>query len=415
MRLSTLNTRSKFWGVIGATTLFSIFPLQTFATPRPPGPPWPEEGMLRRLSFDEAYYSTNAVIDTSLWAESWSGYALSRIGGSVVPLTMPMATTNNWNMTPDQGSIRFWYAPCWNSDAGPGHEAVLAQLSVVSGQNSAQLWSLDIVSDGSGVALYAQGNEGVETCVAANISWASGQWHLITLNYSGSQTALYIDDILVSSGSALPSLQNSVAAANGVLTVGSALSGSQTSEGLIDEFTTFLAPEKGNSFLDYYTLLRPTVDLGPITAVEEAARQQRVASARAAKLQASSSLTSATSLAIALDAQPMDSQQGLTLLPPSFQGSNVLLSLQGGQTNESYNILFSPSLFDDMTSADWATAAYGVFGQTNFVFPAAGDIGFYRAQVVNGVPVWQLADPSNTNSGFLSLTINYPTNASVIH
>jgi hypothetical protein len=206
-----------------------------------------------------------------------------------------------------------------------------------------------------------------------------------------------------------------VAAANGVLTVGSALSGSQTSKGLIDEFTTFLAPEKGNSFLDYYTLLRPTVNLGPITAAEEAAKQERLASARAAKLQASSSLISATSMATALDAQPMDSQQGLTLLPPSFQGSNVLLSLQGGQANESYNILFSPSLFDDMTSADWATAAYGVFGQTNFVFPAAGDIGFYRAQVVNGVPVWQLADPANTNSGFLSLTIAYPTNASVIH
>jgi hypothetical protein len=64
------------------------------AEPRSPLPPWPEE-TLRIWQFDEPLraYETNQtggalIVDSSVWVESWSGYALNRQGVSVKPIAM---------------------------------------------------------------------------------------------------------------------------------------------------------------------------------------------------------------------------------------------------------------------------------------------------------------------------------------
>ena len=399
--------------LIVAAVMLLVVPLQMFAKPRPPGPPWPEAGVLCSLGFDDTCSNTNAPVDTSLWQESWSGYALVRAGQSVLPYTIPMAVTNRWDLAPVQGTIRCWYSPSFAS-GGPGHRATLLQLSAVSGANSMVVWSLYLLPNGSAIALDAQGDSGTETVLNAGIAWASSQWHLLTLAYSGTQTLLYVDDVLTASGGPLPALPASVAAANGRLTVGSSLAGAQTAEGSFDELTTFYSPIKAAALADYYAARRPTVDLGPITAAEVLAQQQKLVQERAAK---AAGLTTESDSLMTSMVQPMDQQQGLYLLAPSFQSTNILLNVQGGSTNQWYTIRFSDQVFDGMTENDWTTPShgYGAYGQTNFIIPTQENVGFYRVLATTGIPPWQLADPANTNSGFLTLTIDSPTNGSTIH
>ena len=119
-----------------------------------------------------------------------------------------------------------------------------------------------------------------------------------------------------------------------------------------------------------------------------------------------------------MSVQPMLLQQGLYLLTPTMQGTNLLLTIQGGKTNEIYNILFTPNLFDNMTNTDWVQAGgSGTPGQTNFTIATMGNAGFYRVQVANitnGIQSWQYATPNDPASGLWTITIDTPQNGSTV-
>jgi hypothetical protein len=405
-------------GIFVTAALLSLSPLQSFAKPRPPGPPIPERGELYHQGFDAAYLS-KAAVDTSLWAESWSGYALIRTGKTVTPFVIPMAGTNRWNVTPGAGSIRVWYAPGWatakSRTGGPGQRADLLQLSIVSGSSATAVWSLYVSATGNTLAVDAQGDNGTEVILSSAITWTASQWHLLTLSYSETQTLLYVDNVLAGTGEALPSVPSTEASAGGYLSVGSSLNGTQTGQGSFDELTTFGIQISEPALASYYNYLLPTVDLGPITPAEELAQKQKIAQASTANAQAQlqSSSVAASPMSM-MSAQDDQGSGGLYLLAPTLQGTNVLLSIQGGGATNSYNILYSAQLFDGMTISDWSTAAVGTNGQTNFTIAADGDIGFYRVQVANGIPLWELADPSDPNSGILAVSIDNPLNGTTI-
>jgi len=81
----------------------------------------------------------------------------------------------------------------------------------------------------------------------------------------------------------------------------------------------------------------------------------------------------------------------------------------------SYALQWAPIL----NSADypWTVAAVGTNGQTNFFFDGEGySSGFFMALVsTNGIPPWELADPNNPGLGILAVTIDAPTNGTVIN
>jgi len=394
--------------MIAVAVLLTASSSHLFGKPRQPAPPFPET-FLQQWTFDEAYFATvgtnasTVAIDTSVWAESWSGYALARSGQSVNPFSVSMATTNRWSVAPEEGSIRFWYVPGWTSGSGPGHKATLLDLSLVLGTESASVWSLYATADGNTLNLDTQGDTGAENLLHATIAWTANQWHLVTVSYSKSETLLYVDDALVATGAALPAISASVLSTTGHLTVGSSVDGSCSAEGEFDDLTTFSQELKETDLGFYYFFMRSMVDLGPITTEEVAFR-------KVAKMRLLSGATPTT-----LEAESKLDYDGLFLQIPNVFGTNISLSIGKGATNQSYDILYAPSVFDGMASSDWTVAAFGVYGQTNFTVPIQGNIGFYRVQIVNGVQVWQLADPSNTNSGFLTITIDNPTNGSTVH
>ena len=421
-KFAKMHLRLRVVAILGAVILLHI--PDTIAKPRFPLPPWPES-TLRIWQFDEPYlaYVTNKTgaalfVDSSVWVESWSGYALNRQGVSVKPVAMPMVTTNQWNVAPQQGAVRFWFKPDWSSGTGPGHFARLAELATPGQKDTIVWWSLYVSKDGGTIYLSGDGADGPADYLTAEIKWQAGEWHMLALSYDGGTTSLHIDEQVVSLGKGTAEVSVMLAGQTS-LYIGSDSTGGNTAMGQFDELCTFQKPLTVHSWewslAPYYRGMWNHVKLGPVTQAEEDA----LASLRAERkaLRAASLLSGAEPMDGGGILYSMDYGDGIYLLTPVIQNStNVLLTIGNGKTNESYNLLFTQQL----PATFWITAAIGSMGQTNFTVPLTNGIGFFRAEVGNdwdgdGVYNWEDADPSNPSIGRLSITIESPANGTTVY
>jgi hypothetical protein len=94
--LSANGCRALVTTTAGAVILIGFFvsAYSGFSMPRPPIPPVPEEAPIYHQSFDADYFSDDSSTDIlipgfGLLDQSWSGYALSRAGESVIPYVIP--------------------------------------------------------------------------------------------------------------------------------------------------------------------------------------------------------------------------------------------------------------------------------------------------------------------------------------
>src|SRR6266581_2946060 len=101
-------------------------------------------------------------------------------------------------------------------------------------------WSL--YCDPEGVNLYfsAQTNDGSEaTYLSAPIDWnITNRWHLIALTYSGTNTALWLDAVLVTNGLPMTYWPGPDVLSNGFF-IGSDSSGLSQAHGMFDDLTTY--------------------------------------------------------------------------------------------------------------------------------------------------------------------------------
>ncbi len=400
----------------------ACWPLLSSARPRPPLPPWPEV-FLQRLTFDEPYAlpagtgaERSPSIDASTWVESWSGYALNRQDDHLNPVIMPMVTTEQWNVAPDAGIIRFWYKSEWTApgvmaNGGPGHYARLAELiTTTDKKHPVVFWSLYFSPDGTQLYLSGDGASGPVDYLKASISW-DNSWHLVALSYGPEETSLWLDGALAALGQGIPSVPMAAAGLTS-LVIGSDASGRNTAAGQIEEFTTFVGelPMWQTGFAWYFQATWETAAQGPISAEEDAAWLQQ-----AAELQA---LRDAGLVAQKPAMHPMllELETGFYFLTPELSGTNVNLTLENGETNKAYNLLFSPVL----PASYWSTAIIGTMGQTNFTVPLSNYAAFFRAEEGDdwdgdGIKNWEDADPSDPDVGILQVTIEAPEDDSVIH
>ncbi len=270
--------------ILGA--LFFHFSGVAAARPRPLAPPWPSFGALQREGFDQPLrFATNQVIDPAIWAESFSGYALQRSGPHVPPWVVPMVVSNSFRVEPERGAIRFWYRPDYDSGIGAGATATLLELVTANGSTSETWWSLVVSPDGNEVHLVCQTESGPESCLQAEVKWEADSWHLLTIGFSPTNSALFIDDQLAAVGDGLATIP-SAAAPYTSLTVGSTVSGALPAQGQIEELCIFSGRKRmqqimGNIFglsVDwdiglYHAALSKTAALGPISDEEIAARK----------------------------------------------------------------------------------------------------------------------------------------------
>lgn len=115
----------------------------------------------------------------------------------------------------------------------------------------------------------------------------------------------------------------------------------------------------------------------------------------------------------------------VTLTALSQSGPTITIAPQG--TNEfsitittnigtaTYDLLWTPVLGNPAYQWNWA--ARGTPGQTNYLVNLNGvsDTGFFRTLLdTNWPPLWELANPNNPALGILTVTIDSPTNGTVI-
>jgi hypothetical protein len=114
-------------------------------------------------------------------------------------------------------------------------------------------WALWADSTGSSLCFETQSN-GVSTKYFTNAiaTWTSNTWYEVVLDYSSTNTSLYINGALAQNGPGLISYPNiPIRLANG-FSIGSDHTGNNQCRGLIDEFATFNCPLSAEEVADDY-------------------------------------------------------------------------------------------------------------------------------------------------------------------
>lgn len=157
----------------------------------------------------------------------------------------------------DRGSVMFWFAPYWSGTnaggSGPGQWARLIEVGEYTTNASYGWWSL--FTDPEGVNLYfcAQTNGAGTTFLSAPIEWTTNRWHLIALNYSATNSVLYLDGMVATNGTGVTVWPGPDVLANG-FTIGSDATGVAQARGMIDDLVTYAAPQSDGAIATEFIL-----------------------------------------------------------------------------------------------------------------------------------------------------------------
>jgi hypothetical protein len=158
-------------------------------------------------------------------------------------------TNGTTNLTVDQGSIEFWFAPNWSStnDAGGGLGPQvwgrLIEVGSYTPDSSYGWWSLYVDPAGANIYFAAQTNDGLGNTymLSAPIDWTTNRWHFIALTYCATNTALYLDGQLATNGVGLSIWPGDDVLSNGFY-IGSDSNGIAQAHGWFDNIDTYNVP-----------------------------------------------------------------------------------------------------------------------------------------------------------------------------
>ena len=211
------------------------------------------------------------------YAESWSGHAAVLAGWDPARLVLPaVASSGKPNLADQEGAIRFWFNPFWSSASqggnGPEDTACLFEIGAWSGKRSMAWWSLQVTPDGNQLVLANVVNRDAPLiALVTSVEWDVGQWHQISLTYSGAETRLFIDGAMVAIGPGISLLPTAPAGSEAGIALGSNTSGEQLAQGEFEELTTLPHIPSEQAIALHYQGLAGRASLGPLTPAEEAA------------------------------------------------------------------------------------------------------------------------------------------------
>lgn len=175
---------------------------------------------------------------------AWLKYAVTESGGHT-------------NLTVNQGTVMFWFAPNWSSTnqggVGPGDWASLIEAGAYTTNASYGLWSLYVDPAGTNIYFSAQTNGAEATYLTAPISWTNNYWHFIALSYSSTNSALYLDGALATNGLGVNYWPGPNVLTNGFF-VGSDGSGLGQARGTFDDIFTYDGPLDASSIGGTYSI-----------------------------------------------------------------------------------------------------------------------------------------------------------------
>jgi len=177
---------------------------------------------------------------------SWLGDYTALVVDSDDPAWLQYNTTESSgtnNLKVDRGSVMFWFAPSWSGTneggAGPG---VWGRLLEVGSVNSNGWWSLYVDPEGANIYFSAQTNGGhAVTYLSAPIDWTTNYWHEIALIYTATNSALYLDGELATSGLGVTNFPGADVLTNGFF-IGSDSAGNNQAHGMFDDIYTYDYP-----------------------------------------------------------------------------------------------------------------------------------------------------------------------------
>ena len=172
------------------------------------------------------------------------------------------------NLTVDQGSVLFWFAPNWSGTneggTGPGVSGRLIEVGSYTEDASCGWWSFYVDPDGVNLYFSAQTNGGSQaTYLSAPIDWATNKWHLLALTYSSTNSALYLDGEWVTNGLPVTYWPGPDVLANGFY-IGSASNGTAQAHGLFDSLVTYANPVDAGTIRGTYRQSFPCYYLNPM-------------------------------------------------------------------------------------------------------------------------------------------------------
>ena len=339
----------------------------SLAAPRVPQPPWPQAS-LNTFNWDSPYSKVPLRKialneDTASYQESWSGYALVRDGlTTLAPVVIPAAGTESRpNVAAGRGAVRFWFAPHWSSGAatgdgkGPGHFARLLELVDGSGNVPVTRWSLYVNATGDTLYLSGWGGAGPGDFLKTAITLHANEWRLITVCYSPTNTALWLDAEVIATGEGIAAPTASATSLG--LVVGSDVFAADPAEGQFEELTTFDYWPKAADQRFYYHGTADNVALGPISAEEEAALAKRRAEFKTQK-EAEGEGGGGTMLRMVggtsecVTNVPLQITNTVCVFVDTNQGWTVTFDVQG--TNAPADIFTTTNLIgNNITNAQW--------------------------------------------------------------
>jgi hypothetical protein len=165
------------------------------------------------------------------------------------------------NLPITYGSVRFWYLPNWSSTnqggTGPGVWGRLIDVGKYTTNASYGWWSLYLDPAGDNLYFSAQTNTGIGTnYLTFPISWDSATWHQISLAYSSSNTALFLDGAAATNGPGISIWPGPGVVTNGFF-VGSDHTGIAQAHGQFDDLWTYSFPLDTYDALDNYLFFDP--------------------------------------------------------------------------------------------------------------------------------------------------------------
>jgi hypothetical protein len=359
--------------------LGDLLAARSSARPRPPGPPYPESGVLSSFRFDNPNQLTNTslFIQNVALVDSWSGQALSMEGESPKLFFIPAVEQNGKrNFNPTNGTIRLWAATSWSSlaagGAGPGGPARLFEVGTLAGQQSLTTGALQFSPTGDAISFVSGSQAACVEVLTAQIQWEAGTWHQIALAYSAQGSWLFLDGQLAATGPpvALTPPQN-VTGTFG-LALGSDLQGNPA-QAQLDELSFFTTLQAADNLAWNFTCLSGYAALGPITPEEDAVWLAQAASARGVTRAGNQRVMSAN-----ITPPPFNfggtnppppthfySMPGLKLTRPAVDGSNATMTVVEGTNGLFYDLFCCTNLLaESITNSMWTWLGQVTNGQT---------------------------------------------------
>ena len=376
------NQRNSLLVTFAQTTILSLILLgaqDIWALPRPPLPPMPGPTPIDSQVFDDLYYAGQTASEIVIpgvgtMEQSWSGYALQRMG-DVIPFVVPAVDSiGHTNVSCDTtGAFRFWMNPYWTSGSitngnTPGTTVTVLELNAVNGTQSAVAWSLQISADGNTMRLWSQGGAGPQEVLQAPISWLAGTSHNVVLDFGPQGSVLFLDGIIVAQGSSLPSIPPSV----GQLVIGSTLAGNNSAGADFDEFYSFAGPLTTSDVGQYWTMTSAQAVLGPLPDLPQG---QRMRHGPFAPAQLSPVYDPDRDTGCPTGGNPYLTNFFASFMPNGT--TTITFDVAGGTNGVFYDIYFLTNISASLDQSHWIWAGEGLTCNTYTITNQPPNYAFY--------------------------------------